>query len=157
MDRGTDVHRRRRRRSRNREPRCLVFIETVGLPDQSSLPKGERGLPRSRQEPEIGGLIKTRRALNAGQPFTARGFQGNSMETNTNEAARAAVAASLIMANGFFAGRREIAEVRGCGTCLRDVPFWGRWSCVLHGYCSGMASAYKCVVRIEITVRSALQ
>ena len=108
MDRGTDVHRRRRTRSRNREPRCLVFIETVGLPDQFSLPKGERGLPRSRQEPEIGGLIKTRRALNAGQAFTARGFQGNSMETNTNEAARAAVAASLIMVNGFFAGRREI-------------------------------------------------
>ena len=75
MDRGTDVHRRRRRRSRNREPRCLVFIETVGLPDQSSLPKGERGLPRSRQEPERlkqGGLIKTMEFLNAGQYLTAR-------------------------------------------------------------------------------------
>ena len=148
MDRRTDVHRRRSRRS---EPRCVLIIQTFRHAT-SSFTKG--GLPRSRQEPEItkqGGLIKTRRALNAGQPLTARWVHGNPMESNSSEAARAAVAASLILAKGFFAGRSDIAEVRGCGTCLRDVPFWGRWSCVLHGYCSGMASAYKCVEGAEFT------
>ena len=43
--------------------------------DGCSLHKGERGLPRSRQEPERlkqGGLIKTMKFLNAGQYLTAR-------------------------------------------------------------------------------------
>ena len=65
------------------------------------------------------------------------------------------------MANGFFGRESEIAEVRGCGTGLRDFARLGGWSCALQGYCSGMASAYECVegaeFLMETAVRSALQ
>ena len=83
--------------------------------------KRTRRLPRSRQEPQ------RRAALDRGQAPATRGTTSDF----TSDAAKAAVAASLVSRMAFVFSRKSnyMAGVRGCGTLSAgSVPSWRHWS-----------------------------
>ena len=115
--------------------------------DRCSFHKRTRGLPRSRQEPQRTGQglgIATRAALDRGQPPATRGVHGTPIEPdNTSEAAKAAVAASLVSRMAFVFPERVIIWLGSAVAvhCLREVCRPGGIGAARStaNYCSGMA------------------